>query len=144
MVIRTHIRRPSGPGIMLECCWRLVELFPDPVHQLPCHPDCLTILKERKDPIVVLPLLVAGAPLPPLPRHLYLAALLLKVVPELYVHMDLPRCPLMALIVTWMKADKLSKETRCWEHTPVALDCAIPGEPSWLGGSQLGKRLPAG
>ena len=104
-VVIGTLRHPSRPSISwLECHWRLVELFPDPADQLPRHPDCLTILKERKDPTVILPLLVAGASLSPLLRHLYLAALLLKVVPELinswvvaiikpfylYIHMDLP------------------------------------------------------
>ena len=47
-VVIGTLRHPSRPSISwLECHWRLVELFPDPAHQLPRHPDCLTILKER-------------------------------------------------------------------------------------------------
>ena len=43
----------------------------------------LTILEERKNPIMVLSFLIAGTSLPPLLRHLDLTAVRLKVVPEL-------------------------------------------------------------
>ena len=42
----------------------------------------LTILEEGKNPTVVLSCLIAGAALPPLLRHLLLAAVLLEVVPN--------------------------------------------------------------